>query len=229
MPEGGDVVYTLDFSTVFKSFDVLLGGALLTIELSAAAMVLGLIVAVSGALGKLFGPSWLKRVVDVYIEVIRNTPFLIQIFLVYFGLPQAGLRLEPVPAALLAMVVNVGAYAIEIVRAGIDAIPRGQINAGFALGLGRLQVFRYVILRPALRKVFPALTSQFIWLMLGSSVVSTISADDLTQVASNLASNNFKHFEVYIVVTVMYLIMTLLFSGAFALIRRWAFSYPESR
>ncbi|HEY0294695.1 MAG TPA: amino acid ABC transporter permease [Bordetella sp.] len=223
------MVYTLDFSTVFKSYDVLLAGAWLTIELSAAAMALGLIVAVFGALAKLFGPGWLKALVDAYIEIIRNTPFLIQIFLVYFGLPLAGLRLEPVPAALLAMVVNVGAYAIEIVRAGIDAIPRGQISAGFALGLGRLQVFRYVMIRPALRKVFPALTSQFIWLMLGSSVVSAISADDLTQVASNLASSNFKHFEIYIVVTGMYLVMTLLFSGVFALIRRWAFSYPEGR
>lgn len=223
------MTYQFDFTTVFQSFDVLLAGAWLTIRLSALAMALGLAVAVLGALAKLFGPAWLKAIVNAYIEIIRNTPFLIQIFLVYFGLPQAGLRLEPAQAALLAMVVNVGAYAIEIVRAGIDAIPRGQIEAGFALGLKRLQIFRHIIIRPALRTVYPALTSQFIWLMLGSSVVSTISADDLTQMANNLASSNFKHFEIYIVVTLMYLGMTLMFSGVFALIGRWAFSYPDRR
>ena len=124
-----------------------------------------------------------------------------QIFMIFFGLPRAGVFLSSNQAALLAMVVNVGAYATEIVRAGIESISRGQIEAGLALGLRPMQVFRYVMLFPALSTVYPALSSQFILLMLGSSVVSTISAQELTATANDLQARTFRSFEIYIVVT----------------------------
>ncbi|MGQ9371569.1 amino acid ABC transporter permease [Azospirillum sp. ST 5-10] len=221
--------YTFRFGELLAYTDVLLAGAWLTVRLSAAAMVLGLLVAVVCALGKTWGPRPVRWLVQAYIEVIRNTPFLVQIFLVFFGLPSLGLRLSPDTAALLAMVVNVGAYATEILRAGIESIHKGQIEAGLALGLKPLQVFRYVVLKPALRTVYPALTSQFILLMLGSSVVSAISAEELTSVANNIQSQTFRAFEVYIVVTVMYLGLALAFSGLFAAIRRAAFGYADRR
>lgn len=221
--------YSFQFGPVFEQTDALLAGAWLTIRLSIGAMVLGLVVAILCALGKTSGPRPVRWLVNLYVEVVRNTPFLVQIFLVFFGLPAVGLRLSPDMAALFAMVINVGAYATEIIRAGIESIHKGQIEAGLALGLKRLQVFRYVVLKPALRTVYPALTSQFILLMLGSSVVSAISAEELTSIANNIQSQTFRSFEVYIVVTVIYLVLALAFSAAFAAIQRVAFGYADRR
>nr|WP_255543060.1 amino acid ABC transporter permease [Azospirillum sp. INR13] len=208
---------------------MLLGGAWLTIKLSFGAMAIGLVVAILCALGKTSGPKPVRWLINAYIEVIRNTPFLVQIFLIFFGLPTIGLRLSPDVAALIAMVVNVGAYATEIIRAGIESIHKGQIEAGLALGLRPLQVFRYIVLKPALRTVYPALTSQFILLMLSSSIVSAISADELTSVANNIQSQTFRSFEIYIVVTGIYLVLALMFSALFAGIYRLAFAYSVDR
>ncbi|MGE5501965.1 MAG: amino acid ABC transporter permease [Ignavibacteriales bacterium] len=221
--------YQFQFDAVFASWDYLLTGAWLTIRLSLGAMMIGLVVAILCALGKTSGPKPVRWLINAYIEVIRNTPFLVQIFLIFFGLPSLGLRLSPDVAALIAMVVNVGAYATEIIRAGIESIQKGQIEAGLALGLKPLQVFRYVILKPALRTVYPALTSQFILLMLSSSVVSAISADELTSAANNIQSQTFRSFEIYIVVTAMYLVMAMMFSALFAAIHRAVFTYDLER
>ncbi|GAA5663520.1 glutamine transport system permease protein GlnP [Brucella sp. NBRC 14130] len=222
-------MYNFNFAPVFASMDKLLVGAWQTIELSCAAMVLGLIVSIVCAVGKTSGPKPVRFVIDAYIEIIRNTPFLVQIFFIFFGLPSAGLRLSPNSAALLALVVNFGAYGTEIIRAGIESIHKGQVEAGTALGLSRLQVFRYVIMKPALRTVYPSLTSQFIYLMLTSSVVSVISANELAAAGNDLQSATFASFEVYIVITLMYLVMSIGFSAVFALIEKVAFKYPLSR
>lgn len=221
--------YVFQFGEVFAAWPDLLWGAWLTIQLSASAMTLGLLVAIVGALGKTMGPKPVRWLVDAYVEVIRNTPFLIQIFIVFFALPRLGIRLSANQAALIAMVVNIGAYATEIVRAGIETIHKGQIEAGLALGLKPLQVFRYVVLFPALRTVYPALCSQFILLMLSSSVVSAISAQELAAVANNLQAKTFRSFEIYLVVTAMYLAMSLMFSAAFAGIYRAVFARQDRR
>jgi polar amino acid transport system permease protein len=217
------VTYIFQFGSVWQEFDKLLVGAWLTVRLSAIAMVLGFAVGILGALGKASRHRLLRGLVQGYIEAIRNTPFLVQLLLVYLGLPSVGLRLTPEQAALLAMVVNLGAYATEIVRAGIEAVPRGQIEAGRALGLKPRHIFRFLILVPALRAVFPALASQFILVMLASSVVSVISAEELTAVADTIVARNFRSFEFYFVITGMYLALTLAFQAAFALIERYLF------
>ncbi|KAB2788273.1 amino acid ABC transporter permease [Brucella anthropi] len=222
-------MYNFNFAPVFASMDKLLVGAWQTIELSCAAMVLGLIVSIVCALGKTSGPKPVRLIIDAYIEIIRNTPFLVQIFFIFFGLPSAGLRLSPNSAALLALVVNFGAYGTEIIRAGIESIHKGQVEAGTALGLSKLQVFRYVIMKPALRTVYPSLTSQFIYLMLTSSVVSVISANELAAAGNDLQSATFASFEVYIVITLMYLVMSIGFSAIFSVIEKVAFKYPLSR
>ena len=164
--------YVFQFGSVVPEFPLLLRGAWLTIELSAGAMFFGLIVGVACAQAKQSRWAAVRRIVQLYVEAIRNTPFLVQLLLFYLGLPSIGIRLLPVQAALLAMVVNVGAYATEIVRAGIEAVPRQHLEAGQALGLNRWQIFRFIVLKPALRAVFPALGSQFILMMLASSVAS---------------------------------------------------------
>jgi polar amino acid transport system permease protein len=222
-------LYHFNFEPVFAGFDQLLLGAWLTIRLSCAAMMLGLVVSVLCAAGKTSGVAPLRWIIDAYVEVIRNTPFLVQIFFIFFGLPSLGIRLTPNTAALVALVVNFGAYGTEIIRAGIESVQRGQVEAGTALGLSKMQIFRYVVMKPALRTVYPALTSQFIYLMLTSSVVSAISADDLAAAGNDLQSATFASFEVYIVVTLMYLVMSIGFSSIFSLIEKSVFKYPLTR
>lgn len=219
--------YRFEFGDVFAAWPLLLEGTWITIQLSLTATVIGLIVAVACAWGKTNGPRPLRWLIDAYIEVIRNTPFLVQLFFFFFALPAIGLRWSAHTAALVAMIVNLGAYATEIIRAGIESIPRGQLEAGAALGLKPLQVFRLIVLKPALRAIFPALSSQFILLMLSSAVVSVISADDLTSVAANLQSQTFRSFEIYIVVTAIYLALALSFSGLFHWVERRWLTYPD--
>lgn len=221
--------YTFQFGPVFERIDQLLVGAWLTIQLSFGAMVIGLAVSILLALIKTSGPKPFRWMVNAYIEIIRNTPFLVQIFFIFFGLPALGFRLSPNSAALLALIINFGAYGTEIIRAGIESISRGQIEAGVALGLKPLQVFRYIILKPALRAIYPALTSQFIYLMLTSSVVSVISADDLAAAGNDIQSATFAAFEVYLIVTLMYLGLSIGFSALFKSVERAAFNYPLSR
>lgn len=201
--------YVFQFGVVLDNLPLLLHGALLTIRLSALAMLFGLILGILGAAVLTSAPRWARLLVRAYVEIIRNTPFLIQLFIIYFSLPALGLRLRADEAALLGMSINLGAYATEIVRGGIEAIPFGQIEAARALGLRRLPIFRFIVLRPALRIVYPALVSQFILLMLGSSVVSSISAVDLTAITNTLQSTTFRAFEFYFAATLIYLVMAL--------------------
>jgi polar amino acid transport system permease protein len=203
------VNYVFQFNAVWDHLPELLNGALLTIQLSAMAMALGLCVGIVCAYGKSAGPRPVRWLIEAYIELIRNTPFLVQIFIIYFSLPAIGIRLTANAAALLAMTVNLGAYASEIVRAGVEAVPHGQVEAARALGLRRLQIFCLVILFPALKTVYPALASQFILLMLSSSIVSTISAVELTAITSSLQSTTFRSFEFYFTATGLYLAMAL--------------------
>ncbi|KQP13259.1 amino acid ABC transporter permease [Pseudorhodoferax sp. Leaf267] len=221
--------YQFQFDAVFAAWPLLLKGTWITVQLSLTATVLGLVVAVLGAWGKTSGPAWLRLLIQAYIELIRNTPFLVQLFFFFFALPAFGLRWSPYQAALTAMVVNLGAYATEIIRAGIESIPKGQIEAGRALNLKGWEIFRFVIIKPALKAIYPALTSQFILLMLTSAVVSVISADDLTSVAATLQSQTFRSFEIYIVVTLIYLGLALSFSALFKLIHRQFLNYPDKR
>ena len=221
--------YTFQFGDVFAAWPLLVKGTLSTLQLSMLAMLIGLVVAILCAWGKTSGPKALRFLINAYIELIRNTPFLVQLFFFFFALPALGLRWSAHTAALTAMVVNLGAYATEIIRAGIESIPRGQIEAGLALNLKRHEIFRFVILKPALKAIYPALTSQFILLMLSSAVVSAISADDLTSVAATLQSQTFRSFEIYIVVAVIYLALALAFSALFRVIYRLALNYPDRR
>lgn len=214
--------YVFQFGTLVREWPLLLDGTLLTLRLSVIAMVFGLLLGGISAVGSVYGPTWVKALVFGYVEAIRNTPFLVQLFLVFLGLPALGLRLSPNMAAEVALTVNVGAYTSEIIRAGIEAVPRGQIEAGLSLGLKTLQVVRLIIVRQALIKVYPALCSQFILLMLGSSVVSAIAAEELTATANSIQSRTFRAFEVYFVVTLIYLALSLGFRQMFrSIYARW--------
>ena len=199
----------LDFLAVLVHWPALLRGAAFTLGLSAAAAVLGVALGVACGWARASGPPVLAAVVGLYVELIRNTPFIVQLFFIYFGLPSLGLRLSPELAAVIAMVVNLGAYAAEIVRAGIDNTPRGQIEAARSLAMTELQVFSRVVLPPALGRVWPALTSQVVIVMLGSAVCGQISAQELSYAANLIQSRNFRAFEAYIIATAIYLLMSI--------------------
>jgi polar amino acid transport system permease protein len=202
--------YVFDYSWLAEYWGVLLKGVLVTAELTLVGATLGVSLGVACAWARLLGPRWLRPIVATYVELIRNTPFLIQLFFIFFGLPSLGVQMSEIQAALLAMVINLGAYSCEIVRAGIQATVKGQYEAGWSLGMTRFQTFRHIVLIPALQKIWPALSSQIVIVMLGSAVVSQIAAEDLSFAANFIQSRTFRAFESYIVATLIYLALAIL-------------------
>ena len=198
-----------DFLAVLAQWPLLAMGAVWTLGLTAIASVIGLAVGTACAWARSNGPLWLRWATGTYVELIRNTPFIVQLFFVFFGLPAAGVKLTPELASVIAMVINLGAYSAEIIRAGIEATPKGQFEAAASLALSKLQAFRYVVLPPALQKVWPALTSQIIIVMLGSAVCSQISTEELSYAANLIQSRNFRAFEAFIIATAMYLLLSI--------------------
>lgn len=201
--------YDLDFSWFGDALRAIGNGAVMTILLIVVTALIGTAISILGAAGRRSGPAALRYAIAGYVELIRNTPFLVQLFFIFFGLPSLGLRLDPFAAAVLAMTVNLAAYGTEIVGAGLDAVSTGQKEAGLALGLRRRQVFVKIVLPQALRIIFPALASQIVIMMLESAVVSQISVRELTYEADLLQSRTFRAFETYLVVTMVYLVMSI--------------------
>jgi len=198
-----------DFGAVLVDWRLLAKGVAWTIGLTAIATLIGMVVGVACAWARSSGPAWLRWVVGTYVELIRNTPFIVQLFFIFFGLPAAGVKLTPETASIIAMVANLGAYATEIIRAGIEATPKGQIEAAVSLALNKMQVFLRVVLPPALKKVWPAMVSQIIIVMLGSAVCSQISVEDLSYAANLIQSRNFRAFEAFIIATLIYLALSV--------------------
>ena len=209
------MTYKFDFTSVLAQWPLFLHGAWLTIKLSVAATLLGLVIGTLCAIGRGSHNRLVARACGIYVETIRNTPLLVQIFLVYFGLASIGLKVPAFIAAVLAMVINIGAYTTEIMRAGIESIHCSQVEAAECLALSRAQIYWHVILRPAMERVYPALTSQFVLLMLATSITSQISAEELTAIANRVQSDTFRSFETYAVVAVFYLLLSLLMRTAF--------------
>ncbi len=204
------MAYQFDFLSTFDYTDVLVKGVLTTVELIAVGGVLGVAVGIFGAWARTQGPRWLRPPVSAYVELIRNTPFLIQLFFIFFGLPSIGVQITEMQAALLTMIINLGAYSTEIIRAGVVAVARGQIEAALSLSMTRVQIFRHIILRPALQKIWPALSSQIVIVMLGSAVCSQIAVEELSFAANFIQGRNFRAFEAYLITTAIYLAMAIL-------------------
>jgi polar amino acid transport system permease protein len=214
----------LDFAAVLADWPLLLRGASFTLGLTAVAAVLGVALGVACARARTHGPAPLRALVAAYVELVRNTPFIVQLFFVFFGLPSLGLRLGSEAASVIAMVLNLGAYAAEIVRAGIEGTPRGQVEAGRSLALTEAQVFLRVVLPPALARVWPALVSQVVIVMLGSAVCGQIATRELSYYANLIQSRNFRAFEATIVATALYLALAVLVRQALAWAGpRWLF------
>ena len=200
----------MDFATVLGQWPMLLKGLVLTVVLTGIAIPLGVLLGIACAWSRLYGGAALRFGVAAYVEVFRNTPFIIQLYFLFFGLPSMGVRLSPEVASILAMTLNLGAYACEQIRAGIEATPHGQIEAAQCLALSPWQIFTRVVLPPSLGRVWPSLVGQTIIVMLGSSVCSQISTEEISYAANLISSRTFRSFESYILVTVIYLGLAVL-------------------
>ena len=201
--------YHFDFAAILDYLPLLGRGVLFTLALTAVGAVCGIGIGIVGSVCRAWTLKPFNYVFAFYVEAIRNTPFLVQLFFIFFGLPGLGVKLDDWQAASLTMVINLGAYCTEIIRSGVQATPRGQIEAAQALAMTRAQIFRHVVLRPALQKVWPSIASQVVIVMLGSSVCSQIGTEELTFAAGFISSRNFRALETYFTVAAIYLLMAI--------------------
>lgn len=212
------MTYEFDFEAVLALWPLLLQGVVTTLELSALTTVLGILIGAACAAVATGGPRWARRLVTGYVELIRNTPLLIQAYFLIFGIASLGLQIPILIGGVLALTVNIGAYTTEIVRAGIESIHRGQLEAAECLGLSRVQTYLHVIIAPAIERVYPALTSQYVLLMLASSILSSVGVEELFGMSNRIQSDTFRNFEVFVVLGVLYLALAVLVRAAFRLL-----------
>ena len=216
--------WTPHFEVVLQNLPFLLEGLVSTLQLAGSVGVLAFALGIVVAFARLSRVGPIHLVATWYVEVLRNTPALVQLFLIYFGPPTVGIRLSVPVAAVLGLTVNNSAYMAEIIRAGIGSISRGQTEAASSVGMTPLQIMRYVILPQALGVVYPPLVSQWISIILFSSLASVIAYPELAEHAKRLDSRTFRSFEIYGAVTVMYTICTLLLALALRQVERRVFS-----
>ncbi|WP_392559172.1 amino acid ABC transporter permease [Orbus mooreae] len=202
--------YSFQFSPLIPYIPNFLSGLLLTIQLTIITTIFGIIVGIAGAAIRTSQHKILSSVWSAYVELIRNTPFIVQLFFIFFGLPNLGIKMTEIESAMIAMIINLGAYNTEIIRSGIKSIQWGQWEAARVLGFSKFKTFMLIILPPAIKKIYPALTSQCILVMLGSSVISQISVEELTFEANYIQSRTFLSFEIYLITALIYLLLSIL-------------------
>lgn len=200
-----------------------------TVELTVVCITAGLLIGLLCAfLYKRGGPRS-RKIIYVYVEAFRNTPSLIQLFVFFFLLPDLGILLSPFGAASVALSLYFGAYATEIIRSGMDSIPAAQTEAGACLGLSTYQIYRHIIISPALRNVYPSLSAQVIILLLGTSLASQVSANELFHAATFVESRSYLSFEVYAVLCAIYFCLVLISKLLMYTLGKLAFRWPTHR
>ncbi|SAK46203.1 ABC amino acid transporter, inner membrane subunit [Caballeronia hypogeia] len=180
----------------------------LTLQVTLLAFVLAVLLGLVTALASMSPMGVVRFIARAYVEIIRNTPVLLQIFIVFFGLPSAGIALDAYWAGVIALGLNVGAYLSEVFRAGIQSVPRGQIEAAGILGLERGQIFSEIVLPQAARAVYPAIVNYLIQLLLGTSLLSAIALPELTGTATVINSRTLLYIQTFAVVLVAYLVLS---------------------
>ncbi len=214
---------TLDWHAVFRYWPMLVDGLVVTLQVSIASFGAALVLSVIAALARRSHWVPLRFAATGYVEVFRNTPGLVQIFFVFFALPSIGIRLDAILAGIVALSLNIGAYMSEAMRAGMQSVPSAQVEAAESLGLSAAQIFLRIVLPQAVRAVYPALINYLVATVLASSLLSTIGVPELTGTAAVINSRNFRTFEVFAVVTVMYVVLTNGGSSALELLGRKLF------
>jgi polar amino acid transport system permease protein len=216
--------YVFQYGLVWDGFPKLLQGALLTFELGVLAFWGGALIGLAGAALKTFGGRRISKLVDGYVVFITNTPALIQIYFLYFGLPEIGLLWSNYTCVLIGLTLNAGAYLTIIMRAGFISVRRTEIEAGQTLGMSVLQSIRYVIVPHIAKTIYPALANFFIViLVMGTSIGAVIGVNELTGQAINLSTVNYRFLEFFSVAALIYVVLTFIASLGLALLGRWAF------
>ncbi len=217
------MTYTFQFSVVFDKLPYLLAGAVVSLEIAALAFGLGAIIGLGGALGKVYGGRMLRAAVNAYVVFFTNTPALVQIYFLFYALPDEGILLAPMTAVVIGMTLNAGAYLTEILRGGVISVRRAEIEAAEVLGMSLLQSVRYVILPHIAKTTYAPLSNFFIWQVLGSSIAAVFGVEELTGRAINISTANLRSIETFSVTAVIYVVLTFVASLGLALAGRWAF------
>ncbi|GLS21655.1 ABC transporter permease [Labrys miyagiensis] len=215
--------YTFQFSVVLAQLPYLLGGALLTLEVAFLSFWLGALIGLFGALGKVYGGKPIRSLINAYVIFFTNTPALVQIYFLFYALPDAGVVLSPMTAVVIGMTVNSGAYLTDILRGGILSVRREEIETAQVLGMSGWQMVRFVILPHIAKTIYAPLSNFFIWLVLGSSIAAVFGVEELTGRAINISTQNLRTIETFSVIAVIYIVLTFIASMALALVGRWAF------
>jgi polar amino acid transport system permease protein len=215
--------YTFQFATVLDELPYLLGGAAVTLQIAFVSFWGGAVIGLFGAIAKVYGGDISRRIASGYVVAFTNTPALVQIFLLYYALPDAGILLDPLTAVLIGLVLNAGAYLTEILRAGVLSVRRSEIEAATTLGMSGVQIVRYVMLPHIAKTIYAPLSNFFVWLVLGSSLAALFGVEELTGRAINISTANLRSIETFTVVAVIYVVLTVIASSTLALVGRWGF------
>jgi polar amino acid transport system permease protein len=212
-----------DLGLIIDSVPFLLRGAVYTVQVSVLAIAFGLVLGWLFGLAAVSGVAALRAVTGCYVQFIRGTPLLVQIFLIYFGLPVLGLNLPAYWCGVIALGLNSGGFQAEIVRAGIESIDRGQTEAARSIGMSRFQTLVFILVPQTIRRVIPPLTNELITLVKSSSLLSAIAALELTHAGQLIIARTFAPFEIYAAVALIYLVMVNVLSRASALLEKRVF------
>ncbi|MDJ0950438.1 MAG: amino acid ABC transporter permease [Alphaproteobacteria bacterium] len=216
--------YTFQFGVAFAELPELLKGAIITFELGILAFWGGALIGLLGAALKTYGTGPLRWLAGAYVVFFTNTPALIQIYFLYFGLPELGIRWSSFTCTLIGLTLNAGAYLTEIMRAGYISVRSTEVEAAETLGMSRWQQIRYVVVPHIAKTIYPALANFFIViLVMGTSIGAIIGVDELTGQAINISTENYRWIEMFVVVAGIYVILTFIASLSLALVGRWAF------
>lgn len=207
-----------DYTPVLERLPYLVGGAWLSLQIASLAFALGMLIGLGGASVRAYGPRWARRIVGAYVVFFTNTPQLVQIFFIFFALPDAGIVLSPFQAVLIGMTLNAGAYLTEIQRAGFESVRQPELEAAETLGFSRVQTIRYVILPHIVRVLFPPLSNQYILMTLGTSMAAVFGVEELTGRAYNINSETFRSIEVFSVAALLYIVITLIATVSLAFV-----------
>ncbi len=202
--------FVVDFSAIWPRVPYLLGGAWLSLQIAFLAFCGGMVLGTFGAMAKTYGGPWVRRPVDFYVSFFTNTPQLVQIYFIFFALPDWGIRFSPYAAVLLGMTLNAGAYLTQVQQAGFASVHRAEIEAAETLGFTRLQSVRYVILPHIMKTLFPPLSNLYILMTLGTSMAAVFGVEELTGRTFNVNSETFRSVEVFLVAAVIYIVITFI-------------------
>jgi polar amino acid transport system permease protein len=215
--------YDFDFGSVLPELPYLLGGALVSLQIAFVAFFVGGFLGLLGALGSVYGPGAVRRSIAAYVAFFTNTPALVQVFFLYYALPDVGLLLQPMTCVLIGFVLNSAAYLSDILRAGVISVRRSELEAAQVLNMSRLQIVVHVILPHVTRTIYPPLANFFIILVLGSSLAALFGVEELTGRAINISTTNLRTIETFAAVALIYVAITFVASVSLAMLGRWAF------